>query len=87
VGVVLEQNRQRASNVLQTQCLDVVSVDEDSSLCGVVYPSNQLEYCALPRSVRTNDDLGRRKDEMGLLRSYVWAYAKLAGIDFEGNVA
>jgi hypothetical protein len=63
-----------------------MSVDEDSSLCGVVNSSNQLEYCALSRSVRTDDDLGRKVDEMDLFRSCVWAYAKLAGIDFKGNV-
>jgi len=70
VSIVLKQDRQCASNVRQTQCLDVVSVDEDGSLCGVVYPSNQLEYCALARSIRTNDDLGAREDETGLFISY-----------------
>lgn len=67
MSIVLEQNRQRASNVRQTQCLYVVSVNEDGSLCRVVYPSNQLENCALAGSVGSNDDLGEREDETGLL--------------------
>ena len=86
MGIVLEQNRQRASNVRQTQCLYVVSVDEDGSLRRVIYPSNQLEYCALARSVRSNDDLCEREDEAGLLISYAWTYAKLAGIDSKRNI-
>ena len=65
MAIILEQDRRCASEVRQAQGLDVVSVDEDGSLCRVVYPSNQLEYCALSRSVRTNDDLGQKEDETG----------------------
>jgi len=34
VAIVLEQDRQCASNVRQAQCLDVVFINEDGSLCG-----------------------------------------------------
>jgi hypothetical protein len=57
VSVVLEQDCHRTSKVGQPQCLDIMSIDEYTPLCGVKYTSSKLEDCAFPGSIRANYNL------------------------------
>ena len=60
VGVVLEEDGDGLAEVEELECADVVPVQQDLPLFGVVQPHDELEDCALPRAVRPYNHLGER---------------------------
>lgn len=59
MSIVLKQDCHCAPEIRQTQRLDILSIDENSSFSWVIYTSYKLQNRALSGSVRTDNDLLR----------------------------
>ncbi len=57
MSVVLEEDRDRLTEIAQFECADVMPIDEDLAVLRIVQPHDELEDRALPSAVRTYDHL------------------------------
>ena len=89
MGVILEEDGDGLTEVVQFERTDVVAADKDLSFLRVVQSCNEFEDCTLSRTVGTNDNLDRKVSYMPMrcvLGQRSTTHAKLSLYELERNI-